>query len=171
MLLEGLSTNSYHNLKNNVEQPVKLIFVLQYFWEYEENFHTKNICDTTCEDYTNIKFDGGDGCFGAVRDCEFKIRIHTTESQRLQVNIQIIFRLKTDGEKSFIEKSTNRSHLYWICSARRMVRSARKCEQCCYKSKIFIKGIIENLSFRIQEILSGLVGYLPCLSMHLRSVQ
>lgn len=98
MLLEGLSTNSYHNLKNNVEQPVKLIFVLQYFWEYEENFHTKNICDTTCEDYTNIKFDGGDGCFGAVRDCEFKIRIHTTESQRLQVNIQIIFRPKTDGD-------------------------------------------------------------------------
>lgn len=82
--LKKTSTESYRIL-NNVKA-VRLINVLQYFWESEEKLSPEGSCTSDCETYQNMKYDGGDGCFGSVRDCQFKISVHHTEYQLLQGN-------------------------------------------------------------------------------------
>lgn len=86
--LKGLSTFGYQNINPQKPKPVKLINVLQYFWEAEEKLSGEaDTCTDNCEHFQNRNYIGGDGCYGAVRDCQFKIPVHTTETQLLQVRL------------------------------------------------------------------------------------
>lgn len=84
--LHGASKVSYVDLEKDVKTPVRLINVLQYFWENEDKLSGKtDTCTDDCEHFQDRDFIGGDGCYGTVRDCQFKISVHHTEYQLLQV--------------------------------------------------------------------------------------
>lgn len=124
--LHGASKVSYVDLEKDVKTPVRLINVLQYFWENEDKLSGKtDTCTDDCEHFQDRDFIGGDGCYGTVRDCQFKISVHHTEYQLLQV---IAYKpIKSKFQQKFIpEKSPNGSHLRRVLVRRQVVRQGRK---------------------------------------------
>lgn len=78
--LEGSKRrSSYINLMN-VEE-VRLKNVIQYFWQNEyELSRSEETCYYTCEHFKNSYY-SANGCYGSVRDCEFKISVFHVEWQ------------------------------------------------------------------------------------------
>lgn len=63
--------NVYIQLGNIHE--IRLINVLQYFWENEEQLSgSADTCKENCEHYADSFHDGGGGCYGRVRGCREK---------------------------------------------------------------------------------------------------
>lgn len=77
------------NLKNPI--PVTFKNVLQYFWEYESTLSGKDSCSKTCDDYQYKDYTGGDGCFGAARDCENRYTRKTGRTDKLETTLVSYF--------------------------------------------------------------------------------
>jgi hypothetical protein len=70
---------------NNIK--VRMINVLQYFWENEDKLSIIDTCTDDCSTFKERKYTGG-GCYGGVRDCKFAVSIHHTE-RYLRQNPQV----------------------------------------------------------------------------------
>ncbi|KAL7029428.1 hypothetical protein ACKWTF_006243 [Chironomus riparius] len=72
---------------NGNQNSVRMINVIQYFWENEDKLSIIDTCTDDCEHFKNRKYSGG-GCNGGVRDCKFAVSLHHTE-RYLRQNPQV----------------------------------------------------------------------------------
>lgn len=64
---------------NSPIQEVKFKNVIQYFWQNENELSgSTETCTDDCEHFVNRRY-SNDGCYGYVRDCEFKISVFKGE--------------------------------------------------------------------------------------------
>jgi len=73
--------------KNGDSNPVRMINVLQYFWENEDKLSIIDTCSDDCEHFQDRKYTGG-GCYGSVKKCKFAVSVHYT-GRYLRQNPQV----------------------------------------------------------------------------------
>lgn len=84
--MSNLNSIGNWQLNMNLKNPptLRLKNVLQYFWENERMIsRNSDTCKRECSTYTNVGFEGGDGCIGSVRDCKQKVKLFRSEEQQL----------------------------------------------------------------------------------------
>lgn len=79
--MKRLEDNRKSFLNFDRVKEVKLKNVIQYFWQNEyELTKSEKTCYYTCSYFKNV-FYSADGCYGRVRNCEFKMSVFTSEQQ------------------------------------------------------------------------------------------
>lgn len=73
--------------ENGDSNPVRMINVLQYFWENEDKLSIIDTCSDDCEHFQDRKYTGG-GCYGSVKKCKFAVSVHYT-GRYLRQNPQV----------------------------------------------------------------------------------
>ncbi|CAO1331969.1 unnamed protein product [Diamesa serratosioi] len=89
------------NPQKAVKNQVRMKMVLQNYLEYEPWLSSdKDTCSGECEDYKKIETDGGDGCYGKLRNCKFKVPVNEVAYTALAIQIGKLMPLAMIDQKT-----------------------------------------------------------------------
>ncbi|CAO1373741.1 unnamed protein product [Diamesa hyperborea] len=125
--------------------------VLQYFWEYETTLSgDRDTCTENCPYYSNVKYSGGDGCYGKARACEFKLSVGDSVFPNLSNDDDRIYEKyalyqkwyginKTPLGRDEIPKTTTRKY-FWEYETALSGDQDTCTENCPYYSNVKFRG-------------------------------